>query len=85
MTKKIIISSAIQTGTSRLSGQSVTTTPSEKHEHSDNVLFKAFPVELPPASAFWSRRIKHEFKDIFEENDGYFSGKNPNLNAYHRI
>ena len=41
---------------------------------------KPFPVELPQGRPF-----KHEFKDIFQENDRCFDGKKPNLNAFHRI
>ena len=41
---------------------------------------KPFPVEISLARLF-----KHEFKDIFQENDWCFDGKKPNLNAFHRI
>ena len=42
---------------------------------------KPFPVELPLARL--SKR--HEFNDIFQENDWCFDDKKPNLNAFHRI
>ena len=41
---------------------------------------KPFPIELPLVRPF-----KHEFKDIFQENDWCFDGKKLNLNAFRRI
>ena len=41
-------------------------------------------ASTPPCLS-WSSPVKHEFKDIFQENGWCFYSTNPNLNALHRI
>ena len=53
------------------------------------ILFEALISPTTSASTApclsWSSPVKHEFKDIFQENGWCFYGTNPNLNALHRI
>ena len=49
---------------------------------------KPFPENFGQRALYfksWSSPIKHEFKDIFQENDCGFEGKKPHVNAFHRI